>query len=115
MTSRAVNRRKTSAKKGRAQIATALKERLVGGQDPREHRVAVLAGVGQGLAQRPGGAQDDGEPEPDQKVQRPGALPLGLAYTSKGGMTEGRGDVLVQQVDKPQQVDRAASGHSTSQ
>jgi hypothetical protein len=64
---------------------------------------------------RAGIAEDHGDPEPDEGVQGPHALPLDLPDAAEGSVAERGRDVLLQQVDEPQQVDGAASGHSTCQ
>src|SRR6516165_7806480 len=50
-------------KEGRPQIATALEEGFGRGLDPGEQGFPLVARVGQGLAQRLGGAQNDRRPE----------------------------------------------------
>jgi hypothetical protein len=93
------------------QVPAALEERFGRGVDPREQRLAPVEGIGQGLAQRLGSAQDHGRPEPHQRVERPGPLALGPAHSTKDRVTQRRGDVRLQQLDDPQQVDLPGRFH----
>ena len=103
-------------KEGGPQVPAALKEGLRGRRHAREERLALLEPVGQGLAQGRGRPQNDGHPELHQRGQRPHPLPLGPAHPPKGRVTQGGGDVRLQQLRQPQQVDvrPGPSGHSTS-
>src|SRR6266851_1416495 len=102
-------------KERRAQIPTALKEGLGARHDPREARVAAFQRVDQGLTQRLGRPQDHRRPEPDQGLERPDPLPLGLPHRTEHRPTQRGGDVLLQQIDHPQQVHvLRAFGHSPS-
>src|SRR6266699_498811 len=102
-------------KEGRPQIATALKERFGARLDPGERRIPPLQRVDQGLTQRLRGPQHHRGPEADQGFERPHPLPLGRAHRAEDRPTQGRRDVLLQQIDDPQQIDRLrALGYSPS-
>lgn len=106
---------KDLGKEGRPQIATALKERFGAGRDPGIRRIPALQRVGQGFTQGLGGSQHDSRPEADQRLERPHPLSLGRPHGAKDGPTQGRRDVLLEQIHHSQQIDRLrATGHSPS-
>src|SRR3989454_7016677 len=102
-------------KEGRPQIATALKECFGARLDPGERRIPPLQRVDQGLTQRLRGPQHHRRPEADQGFEGPHPLPLGLPHRAEDRAAQCWRDVLLQQIDNPQQIDRLrALGHSPS-
>lgn len=103
-------------KERRPQTAAPLEERFRRRTDGRIQRDGLVPRLGQGLTQGVRSVQHDRNPEPRERVERPGALPLGAAHAPECRATHRRRQMFLQQGNQPIQVDRwvPTSAHSTS-
>jgi hypothetical protein len=103
---------------GRAERLAPLEESLGRRGDQREEGLRAFEGLVEGLAQRPGRPQDDGEPELDEGLQVPASLAFGGADGGEDRLAEGGGDVGAEKLQDADEIDRyrgrARSAHSPS-
>jgi hypothetical protein len=91
---------------GWAEVPAALEEGLGSGRDAGEEGLGALEGLVERLTESPGRPEDDGEPELDEGLQGPAALPFGGADTLEDGLAEGGGDVGAQKLQDADEIDR---------